>query len=139
MRRSVFVLGLFYAVNVSAQELYIEGKAVYDVSFAVTEEEQKKGLMFVRELAEDGGMLFDFRRYHGRGVAMWMKNTYIPLDMVFINCDFKIVDVYENAKPMSLDLIKSDTDYCYVLEINGGEAGRKNITVGDKVLYTVRK
>lgn len=139
MKYLAFIACLFFAVKTMALELRIEDKAVYDVSLAVTNEEQKRGLMFVRKLEENRGMLFDFRRFRRGQIVMWMKNTYIPLDMVFINCDFEIVDIYENAKPMSLDLIRSNADCCYVLEINGGDAARKNIAVGDKVLYTVQK
>lgn len=139
MKCLFFVWSLFFAKNVLATELVIDGKATYEVSVAVSDDEQRQGLMFVSELPENRGMFFDFRRFHNEKVAMWMKNTFIPLDMVFISCDFLIVDIYENAKPLSLDLIKSNENFCYVLEINGGETLRKGLEIGDKVLYPVQK
>lgn len=60
--------------------------------------------MNVRNLSDNAGMLFDLRQYPG--ASMWMKNTYIPLDMLFIGCDWKVVDIYENAKPLSLRRIR---------------------------------
>ncbi len=135
MKYLIFILCLFMAMIVEAAELKIGGKVQYNVSVAVTDAEQQRGLMFVRSLPADGGMLFDFRRYQGRDVAMWMKNTYIPLDMVFISCDFEVVDVYKNAKPMSLETIRSKKEYCYVLEINSGQVDLHGVSIGDKVLY----
>lgn len=135
MKYFCLVLCLFVAMPAQAVELKIGDKVRYNVSVAISKDEQQKGLMFVRSLPVDEGMLFDFRRYQKHSIAMWMKNTYIPLDMLFISCDFRVVDIYRNAKPMSLDTIRSETDYCYVLEINGGQADLQGICVGDKVLY----
>lgn len=134
MKYLIFVLGLLVASTAETAELKIGDKVRYNVSIAITEDEQRQGLMFVRSLPADNGMLFDFRRYQGQDIAMWMKNTYISLDMLFIGCDFKIVDIYKNAVPMSLDAIKSEADYCYVLEVNGGDADLKEINIGDKVM-----
>lgn len=117
-----------------AVELDIAGKYVYDVKVAKTEKELIKGLMFVSDLPENEGMIFDFRPYNYKKISMWMKNTYIPLDMLFINCDMKVVHIHKNAKPMSLDNIGTDEEFCYVLEINGGETDRKGIVVGDGVI-----
>lgn len=118
----------------SAEEmrLGIKGKAVYSVRLAVERDELQKGLMFVHDLPKNEGMLFDVRHYVG--ISMWMKNTYIPLDILFIGCDFKVVDIYKNAKPLSLKKIGSSEKFCYVLEINGGETEKKGIAVGDEVL-----
>lgn len=138
--RFICLFLLFLGISpVNAAELKIEDKAVFNVSVAKSVNELTQGLMFVKKLADNGGMLFDFRPYMDRDLSMWMKNTYIPLDMVFIDCDFKIVDIYKNAKPLSLDLIKSKAKFCYVLEINGGMADAKNINIGDKVLYSDTK
>lgn len=134
MKYLIFVLGLLVASTAETAELKIGDKMRYNVSIAITEDEQRQGLMFVRSLPADNGMLFDFRRYQGQDIAMWMKNTYISLDMLFISCDFKIVDIYKNAVPMSLNAIKSEADYCYVLEVNGGDADLKEINIGDKVM-----
>jgi len=115
----------------SALEVHVADKTVYDVKIPKTQEEKEKGLMFVREMPQNQGMLFDLRGYPF--AAMWMKNTYIPLDMLFIDCDFKVVDIYENAEPLSLKKISSNKSFCYVLEINGGETKKHNILIGDQL------
>lgn len=138
MRIFVIVFFLFLG-EVQAAELKIGDKASFDVAIARSDEELKKGLMFVKELPEFSGMLFDFRRFEGQGVAMWMKNTYIPLDMLFLDCDMKLVGVYENAEPLSLTRIESKRDFCYVVEINGGKARELRLAVGDKAVLRAKK
>ncbi len=138
--RYLLLLLLFLGVSPSfAAEVKIGDKAVFQAEVADTCDELVKGLMFVKKLEDNRGMLFDFRPYQGRELSMWMKNTYIPLDMLFISCDFEIVDIYKNAEPLSLKHIKSQKPFCYVLEINGGQAANKNIIIGDKVLYSDTK
>lgn len=138
MRIFVIVFFLFLG-EVQAAELTIGDKASFDVKIARSDEELKKGLMFVKELPEFSGMLFDFRRFEGQGVAMWMKNTYIPLDMLFLDCDMKLVGVYENAEPLSLTRIESKRNFCYVVEINGGKARELRLSVGDKAVLRTKK
>lgn len=134
MRYLLFLL-LFLRCGLGfAAEIKVGDKAVFDAPIAQTRNELAKGLMFVHKLDENSGMLFDFRPYQDRELAMWMKNTYIPLDMLFISCDMRVVDVYREAKPLSLEHIKSKEPYCFVLEINGGMAAKKNIAVGDEVV-----
>lgn len=137
-----YLLGFWlfvFACCANAAELKIGDKAVFNVPVAKSVEELKRGLMFVRSLPEDGGMLFDFTPYQDRELSMWMKNTYIPLDMLFIGCNLTVVYVYKNAKPMSLDYIKCPVKFCYVLEVAGGTAEKKNILIGDKAAYTDTK
>ena len=93
----VFLL-IFNIAN--AVELDIAGKYVYDVKVAKTKNELIKGLMFVRYLPKNEGMIFDFKPYDSGKIFMWMKNTYIPLDMLFIDCNLEIVHIHKNAKPM---------------------------------------
>lgn len=113
-------------------KIHIADKVSYTVKAAKTAEELRTGLMNVRNLSDNAGMLFDLRQYPG--ASMWMKNTYIPLDMLFIGCDWKVVDIYENAKPLSLRRIGSSKPFCYVLEINGGNASAAGIATGDGVM-----
>lgn len=134
MRYLLFFL-LSFAWSANAVELKISDKAVFNVPIAKSIEELQQGLMFVRYLPDDGGMLFDFTPFQDRELSMWMKNTYIPLDMIFINCNMIVVYVHKNAKPMSLKYIKSPAKFCYVLEVNGGMTEKKNILIGDKVQY----
>ncbi len=131
-----FIMLLFVAgwsFDLRADSLQIGEKASYDIQVARTPHDLAKGLMFVRTLPENEGMLFDLRGYPK--TAMWMKNTYIALDMLFIGCDFYIVDIYENAEPLSLRKIKSKRDFCYVLEINGGQVQKRHIALGDKIVW----
>ncbi len=95
--------------------------------------ELEKGLMFRREMAPDKGMLFDFGT--AQDVSMWMKNTYLALDMLFIGGDGRIVSVKENAAPMSEDIISSGGPITGVLEINAGTAKRLSIRPGDLVRH----
>ncbi len=109
------------------------GRHRFDVELAVTPGEQAQGLMFRRKLQPDAAMLFLYRRE--APVAMWMKNTLIPLDMLFIAGDGRIVKVVERAVPHSLETIRSWDPVLAVLEINGGTAARLAIRPGDRVLY----
>lgn len=131
MRYFIFLLMLF-ATNFSyAAEVCVKPDVCYNAPVMKTRKELKKGLMFVQSMPKNEGMLFDF---HGRSnVAMWMKNTYISLDMLFIDCSLKISDVFENAKPLSLDLIKPKGEVCYVLEVNAGEIKAHDIKIGDAI------
>ena len=86
-----------------------------------------------RSLPAEGGMLFDFGVE--RPVAMWMKNTLIPLDMLFIAADGRIVDVAERTVPMSLEVIPSPVPVSAVLEVNGGTAERLRIKPGDRLAF----
>lgn len=131
MRYFLFILMLLTANPGLAAEVYVKSDVYYDAPFMKTRKELEKGLMFVREMPKNKGMLFDFRGY--KRVGMWMKNTYIPLDMLFIDCAFKISDIYENAKPLSLDVIRPQGEVCYVLEINAGEVKAHDIHIGDKL------
>ncbi len=129
----VLLLWVGWSFDLRADSLQIDGKVNYDVRVAQTPRELAKGLMFVRYLPENEGFFFDLRDYPK--TAMWMKNTYIVLDMLFIGCDFSVVDIYEKAKPLSLQRIVSKRDFCYVLEINGGQVQKWNIDIGDKVIW----
>ncbi len=101
------------------------------VEIAATEPERNRGLMFRQELAADHGMLFVFDR--PTRIAMWMKDTPLPLDMLFIGADGRIVDIHERAVPFSLDMIASGRRARYVLEVNGGTVDRLGLGVGDRV------
>lgn len=103
----------------------------FAVELAQTPEEQTLGLMNRRSLAPDGGMLFDFGS--DRLIVMWMKNTLIPLDMLFIAADGKIIGIAERTVPMSLETIPSPGPARAVLEVNGGTAERLRVHVGDRV------
>jgi uncharacterized protein len=107
----------------------------FDVDLALTDAERSHGLMFRKELGPYEGMLFDF--YKEAPVAFWMKNTLIPLDMVFIAADGTIRHIHANAVPLSTDAIPSQFPVRAVLEINGGSARLLGIKPGDKVKHEI--
>ncbi|MBC8024519.1 MAG: DUF192 domain-containing protein [Steroidobacteraceae bacterium] len=106
-------------------------KHVFDVWLADTPARQAQGLMFVRSLPPARGMLFVHPA--PRPISMWMRNTYIPLDMVFIDGRGCIQQIIANTKPHSLDLIRSNDPALAVLEIAGGEAQRLGLKPGQRV------
>ncbi len=110
-----------------------EARHQFHVELAATAEARRKGLMHRSVLAKDAGMLFIFPD-SGR-LGFWMKNTLIPLDMLFIASDGRIVHVHHNAQPHSLTPIAPQADARAVLEINGGLSRRLGISIGDRVLH----
>lgn len=109
------------------------GPRHFQVELATTQDQQVQGLMFRRTLAPDAGMLFLYGEDHD--ILMWMKNTLIPLDMIFIDGAGKIVNIAERAVPQSLETIASRAPARAVLEVNGGTAARLGIKPGDRVVY----
>ncbi len=105
----------------------------FSIEVAQTPEELTRGLMNRPNLPADGGMLFNFAI--DRPVAMWMKNTLIPLDMLFIKADGTIAGIAQRTVPMSLEVIPSPGPVRAVLELNGGTSDRLRIKVGDKVRH----
>ena len=111
------------------------GVHAFSVELADTDPEREKGLMYRRFLPPDRGMLFDFKREEP--VMFWMKNTYIPLDMIFISKSGIVTGVAADAEPMSERLIPS-TGPCYaVLEVNAGVAARIGLRPGDAVKHAI--
>jgi uncharacterized membrane protein (UPF0127 family) len=106
---------------------------VFRVWLADTPQRQAQGLMFVRSLPDLRGMLFVHPE--PKAISMWMKNTYIPLDMVFIDTRGRIQQIVEQTTPHSLDLIRSKDPAIAVLEIAGGEARRLGIRPGQHVTH----
>jgi hypothetical protein len=107
----------------------------FEIDLATTEPQREHGLMFRKQLGAYEGMLFDF--FHEQPVSFWMKNTLIPLDMVFIAADGTVRHVHANAVPMSTDTIPSESAVRAVLEINGGTARMLGIKPGDKVKHAI--
>ena len=112
------------------------GRHEFTVELAVTPEQRAQGLMYRRGMAADAGMLFDYSRRAGRA-AMWMKNTYIPLDMLFIKADGEIESIAERTVPHSLESVSSKGPVRGVLELNGGTAARLGIEPGDTVEHAI--
>jgi hypothetical protein len=107
------------------------GPIALNVEVADTEPQRERGLMFRRKLGTDQGMIFLFDGE--QDITMWMKNTYISLDMVFIGDDWRIVHIAEDAEPLSTDIIPSMHPASRVLEIAGGQAKKLGLAPGDLV------
>jgi uncharacterized protein len=108
-------------------------KFPFDVWVADTEPRAEQGLMFVRDLPESMGMIFPLEP--PRIERMWMKNTYIELDMLFIGGDGRVTKIIEHATPLSLALLSSDAAVSGVLELKGGEVAKLGLKVGDTVSW----
>jgi hypothetical protein len=111
------------------------GENIFDVELAVTERQQSQGLMFRRSMAANAGMLFDYGAL--KQIQMWMKNTYIPLDMIFIDSNGKVTNIVERTIPESLIIISSRGRARAVLELNSGTASRLGIKEGDRVVHSI--
>ena len=111
------------------------GPHKFTVELATTPAQMEQGLMFRQSLAPDAGMLFD---YQAPSMAMmWMKNTLIPLDMLFVDAAGRIVNIHERAVPGSLATISAAAPARAVIELNGGTAARLGIRPGDRVMFPI--
>jgi len=141
LRRHLLVIAvLLAAVPAAALEIFktseltivtASGPHKFTIELALTGAQMEQGLMFRHSLAPDAGMLFDFGA--PANVTMWMKNTFIPLDMLFLDTSGRIIDIHERAVPESLDTIAAKGPARYVIEVNGGTAERLGIKIGDRV------
>lgn len=108
----------------------------FTVEAARTSAEQSKGMMFRTELADNAGMIFPFP--DTRVASFWMKNTFIPLDIIFVRADGTIESIADNAVPYSLTPVVSGEPVAAVLELRGGLAAELGIVSGDKVQWTTK-
>ena len=136
--------GAFLAVSPPAargaeqQTLEIASKTgvhLFAVEIAVTDEERARGLMYRRSVPESYGMLFDFKR--DQDVSMWMRNTYVSLDMIFIQSDGRIRRIAENTETESDKIISSGGPVRAVLEVVAGTAKKLGIEPGDRVASAI--
>ena len=142
IKRTVAALVVLLAVAASpalaAAEVMVvtaKGRFLFTVEVAGTGAQRQQGLQNRKSLAAGAGMLFDFERV--QPVAMWMKNTLIALDMLFIDDAGRVVNVAENTVPLSLATIPSAAPVLAVLEVNAGTARRLGIQPGDQVLHPI--
>lgn len=133
---SLLCVGAFAADAISFGKGHLsisttDGRQVrFSVELAVNDSQRTRGLMQRKTMPADHGMLFDFGE--ARLVTMWMKNTVLPLDMLFIDEDGVTQHIHENAVPFSEDLISSIGEVRYVLELNAGTVRRLRIGVGSR-------
>jgi hypothetical protein len=109
------------------------GPQRFVVQLATTPKEREKGLMFVEQLDDDAGMVFFFERQ--QQLSFWMKNTYLPLDMFFIDEDLVVKGIVENAEPLTTSSRRIDGATRFVLEVKGGTARRLGLAAGDRVEF----
>lgn len=107
----------------------------FDVEVADTPQQRRRGLMDHEELGRGNGMLFDFKE--PQRVTFWMKDTEIPLDMLFLDADGRIVKIHRDAEPLSRKRIPSGRPVLAVLEVRAGTSARLNIQEGDRVLHPI--
>ncbi|HEX3883064.1 MAG TPA: DUF192 domain-containing protein [Stellaceae bacterium] len=112
-----------------------KGDLRFTVEIATTPAQHEQGLMYRHHIDPGTGMLFDFG--HPTTTAFWMKNTLIPLDMLFVGADGRIVNIHERAVPMSEETIPSAGPVRAVIELNGGASARLGIKPGDRVVYPI--
>jgi uncharacterized membrane protein (UPF0127 family) len=112
-----------------------KGRYKFRIELATTPEQMMQGLMFRRSLDPDAGMLFDYGTT--QPVSFWMKNTLIPLDMVFIFANGRVAGVHQRAVPLSEQAIASPAPVRAVLELNGGTASRLGIKPGDLIVHPI--
>jgi len=108
---------------------------LFQVELADSSDERAKGLMYRRHLPAGQGMLFDFE--HDKLIMMWMKNTFISLDMIFIAGNGRIIHIARNTKPLSLAVIESGGPVRAVLEVIAGTARRLGLKTGDRVRHRI--
>jgi len=107
----------------------------FTVEVAETPAQMEQGLMFRRNMAPDAGMLFDYKA--PTAATMWMRNTLIPLDMLFVDGQGRIVNIHQRAVPQTLDVIAAGAPVRAVIELNGGTAARLGIAPGDRVQHPI--
>ena len=129
-----FFLISFYTFSNEKIEVSIYNKNItFNVEIAKTIEERRTGLMYRKKLLNNEGMLFIFPRE--KIIQLWMKNTYIPLDVIFISENKVIVDIKKNMEKLSETIVKSKVKSRFALEFNAGLINKLNIEIGDKVLF----
>lgn len=112
-----------------------EGKTIskIDIEIAENEAEQSKGLMYRPYMPDSVGMLFVFQ--DSKPLGFWMKNTQIPLDIIYVDSNRKIVSIQKNAKPYSEENLPSLSPAQYVVEVNAGYVDQHGIAVGDVIQF----
>jgi hypothetical protein len=144
--RLVGAFGLWLALAASACAQAVEPLTIvtqagerhaFEVEVARNDADRAQGLMFRRSMPANHGMLFDFGRVEP--VSMWMQNTYLPLDMLFLRQDGRIARIAANTEPLSTRTIPSGDPVLGVLELNAGTAAKLGLKPGDRVEHPIFK
>jgi len=136
----IFIAGLMVSPYFQKKELQVCFKDhCFIAELALAREEKRQGLMFRKSLEENRGMLFVYEKEEMR--SFWMKNVLIPLDIIWLDQDKKVVHISENAQPcleLPCPSLKPNSPVKYVFEINGGLASEIGLVVGDKLEFQIR-
>lgn len=133
----------FYYLILFAFFYYYYHKEKFNVSFKIhklnvwiakSKKQLKKGLMYKTHIPKNYGMLFNYNKYGNH--SFWMKNTLIPLDLIFLSHKNTVIDFIQNLKPHSLNSNKIDKPSYNVIETNNGWIERNNVNIGDRIKYT---
>ena len=144
VRVAAFLFVLLLAGNGAALERFAtsklsivtaKGAQHFTVEMAETRDQHAQGLMYRRSMAADAGMLFVYKT--PQAASFWMRNTFIPLDMLFVGADGKIVNIQERTVPQSLNPVRSKGPVLAILELNGGTTSRLSIRPGDKIRHAM--
>ena len=130
--RSVFAQGLVTFGKSKLMIISESGRHSFDIELALSSRQQAQGLMFRRSLPSNAGMLFDYRI--PSRITMWMKNTFIPLDLIYVNSENKIVEFNENTTPLSEETLPNNIPSQYVLEVNGGKVSEWGFQLNDSLI-----
>lgn len=131
---AILISAIFYINKSSPNTIMLKiNNQVFILEKAITPEEKAKGLMFIRELDNNTGMIFIWE--YERARTFWMKNMLIPLDIIFLNKDKKIIDIKENFNPCESEPCPSyiSKPAMYAIEINAGLSEKLNLTLGDEI------
>ena len=108
---------------------------VFNLKLAHTKEKQKNGLMYVKNMPENSGMLFKYNDNRNR--SMWMENTFIPLDILFLDKNYKLIDYVENTVPFSLKSISINKPSRNIIELNGGSVKKFNLKKNQIINFNI--
>ena len=144
LRALAFLAAFSFTANALAVERFeksalsivtAKGEKTFDVEIAKSPEQQAQGLMYRRSMLANAGMLFVYDR--PQPASYWMKNTFIPLDMIFIGANGHIVNIRQRTVPHSLAPVRSDGNVLAVLELNGGTTSKLGIKAGDAIRHEI--
>ena len=138
----LFILFMIYKIEVLFSnsmliDSFYTNNNILNLVIADDDLKREKGLMFVKKMLSNEGMLFDYKidEYH----SVWMKNTFIPLDVLFLDSQYKIIDYVENTIPHNLDSISINKKSRYIVELNSGTVKRMNLKKGKKLNFKIIK
>lgn len=132
----IYKIEILFSNSILIDSFYTNNK-ILNLVIVDNDPKREKGLMFVKKMLSNEGMLFDYKidGYY----SVWMKNTFIPLDVLFLDSQYKIIDYVENTSPHNLDSISIGKKSRYIVELNGGTANKMNLKKGKKLNFKIIK